>query len=170
MMEEATGRKWKGKAKTKVRGHRAEKVWPLIADFCGLSKWFPTPTCIPVEGVSGQPGCVRYCAGFKAPVDNQNDKQRVNWTKQKLQSIDPTNMTLSYIITESNVGFFSYVATWRVRDCEEGGEVEWEYEVEPAQGWTLQMLDSFANSGIQVMGKRMEADLTAMDQALKPSN
>ncbi|XP_054807362.1 lachrymatory-factor synthase-like [Prosopis cineraria] len=168
-MEEADERKWKGKAKTEVRGHKAEKVWPLIADFCGLSKWFPTPTCIPVEGVSGQAGCVRFCAGFKTPVD-QKDKQTVNWTKQKLLYIDPTNMTLRYTITESNVGFYSYVATWRVIDCGEGSEVEWEYEVEPAQGWTLQQLNSFASSGLQVMGLRMEADLTTVDQALRLSN
>ncbi|XP_028806593.1 lachrymatory-factor synthase-like [Neltuma alba] len=169
-MEEAGGRKWKGKAKTEVRGHKAEKVWPLITDFTGLSKWFPTPTCIPVEGVSGQPGCVRFCAGFKTPVDHQKDRQTTNWTKQKLLAIDHTNKTLKYTITESNVGFYSYVATWRVKDCGEGSEVEWEYEVQPAQGWTLQQLDSFASSGMKVMGERMEADLTAMEQALQASN
>lgn len=154
---------------TKVKGHKGEKVWPLIADFCGLSKWFPTPTCIPAEGISGQPGCVRFCAGFKTPVDDGDDKERVNWTKQKLEWIDPKNMTLRYIISESNVGFYSYVATWRVRDCgEEDSEVEWEYEVDPPKGWTLQQLNSFTNAGIQVMGKRIEADLTAMDHALQP--
>lgn len=168
-MEGATANiteKWKGKAKTEVIEHKAEKVWPLIADFCGLSKWYPTPTCIPFEGVSGEPGCVRFCAGFKTHQDTP-----VNWTKQKLLSIDHSSMTMIYNIIDSNIGFYSYIATWRVVPCGDGCcEVEWEYEVEPAQGWTMQQLDSFISSGLQVMGKRMEADLTAMDQLLTASN
>ncbi|KAK8535436.1 hypothetical protein V6N12_056954 [Hibiscus sabdariffa] len=74
----------KGRAYAKLAGCKAEQVWPLLQDFFGLDKWFPTlTTCLPVQGVSGQPGCVRFCAGFKIPLD-EGDKVAINWTKQRL--------------------------------------------------------------------------------------
>lgn len=88
--------KWEGKACAQLLGPNPEQIWPFLEDFFGLSKWFPTLTAsVPVEGVSGQPGCIRLCSGFRAPVDEgyyfQVDKERtVNRTKKKLLSIDPT--------------------------------------------------------------------------------
>lgn len=162
--------KWRGKATTQVKGAKAEQVWPLLEDFFGLDKWFPTlSTCIPVEGLSGQPGCVRFCAGFKTPVDDgQHGKQRVNWTKQKLLSIDSTEWTFSYSIVDGNVGFHSYVSTLKVLpQGGEGCEIEWLYEVEPVQGWKLEYLDSFIDTGLQVMAQRMQESLKTMEEALK---
>ncbi|KAK9275732.1 hypothetical protein L1049_023000 [Liquidambar formosana] len=151
--------KWEGKACAELAGPKAEQVWPLLEDFFGLNKWFPTlTTCLPVEGVSGQPGCVRYCAGFKTPV-NKGDEEIVNWTKQKLLSIDPTELTFSYSIIDGNVGFHSYISTVKVLPREDGCSIEWRYEVEPVEGWTLANLDSFIGSGLQVMAKRMEEAL-----------
>lgn len=152
--------KWEGKACAEVAGCKAEQVWPLLEDFFGLNKWFPTlTTCLPVEGVSGQPGCTRYCAGFKTHA-NSGDVI-MNWTKQKLLSIDPDELTFSYSIIDGNVGFNSYVSTVKVLPTEEGCSIEWRYEVEPVEGWTLGDLDSFIGSGLQVMAKRMEAALKA---------
>ncbi|KAH1161030.1 hypothetical protein AAZX31_01G008900 [Glycine max] len=157
--------KWKGKATTEVKGAKAEQVWPLLEDFFGLDKWFPTlSTCIPVEGISGQPGCVRFCAGFKTPVDD--GKQTVNWTKQKLLSIDPTQRVFSYSIVDGNVGFHSYVSTLKVLPMAEGCEIEWLYEVEPVEGWKLEHLDSFIDTGLQVMAQRMQAALKTMEEAV----
>ncbi|KAE8687537.1 CDC27 family protein isoform 1 [Hibiscus syriacus] len=151
--------KWEGKAHAKLAGCAAEQVWPLLQDFFGLDKWFPTlTTCLPVEGVSGQPGCVRFCAGFKTPVDS-SDKGAMNWTKQKLLSIDPNEMVFSYSIEEGNVGFDSYVATVKVLPEELGCAIEWKYEVKPVEGWRLEDLDFFIGSGLQVMARRMEAAL-----------
>ncbi|XP_059634916.1 lachrymatory-factor synthase-like [Cornus florida] len=147
--------KWEGKACAELAGAKAEQVWPFLEDFFGLNKWFPTlHTCLPVEGVSGQPGCVRYCAGFKTPVNSGDDI--INWTKQKLLSIDPTEMTFSYSIIDGNVGFNSYVSSVRVVPREDGCNIEWCYEVEPVEGWVLENLDTFIGSGLQVMAKRME--------------
>ncbi|XP_034700120.1 lachrymatory-factor synthase-like [Vitis riparia] len=152
--------KWEGKACAEVAGCKAEQVWPLLEDFFGLNKWFPTlTTCLPVEGVSGQPGCIRYCAGFKTHA-NSGDVI-MNWTKQKLLSIDPDELTFSYSIIDGNVGFNSYVSTVKVLPTLEGCSIEWRYEVEPVEGWTLGDLDSFIGSGLQVMAKRMEAALKA---------
>ncbi|KAK8535437.1 hypothetical protein V6N13_081566 [Hibiscus sabdariffa] len=160
--------KWEGKAYAKLAGCKAEQVWPLLQDFFGLDKWFPTlTTCLPVEGVSGQPGCVRFCAGFKTPVDG-GDKEAMNWTKQKLLSIDPDDMVFSYSIEEGNVGFDSYVSTVKVLPEEDGCGIEWKYEVKPVEGWRLEDLDFFIGSGLQVMARRMEAALqlfqASMDQ------
>lgn len=159
-MDPEQQQKWKGKAIEILAGPKAEQVWPFLEDFFGLNKWFPTlTTCLPVEGISGQPGCVRYCAGFKTPVNNGDEV--VNWTKQKLLSIDHTVLTFSYSIIEGNVGFNSYIATVKVVPKEDGCNIEWGYEVEPVEGWTLGDLDTFISSGLQVMAKRMEEALHA---------
>ncbi|MBA0673789.1 hypothetical protein Gotri_019984 [Gossypium trilobum] len=160
--------KWEGKSCAKLAGCKAEQVWLLLQDFFGLDKWFPSlTTCLPVEGVSGQPGCVRFCAGFKTPVSG-SDKGSMNWTKQKLLSIDPIKMVFSYSIVDGNVGFNAYVSTVRVLSNEHGCDIEWKYEVEPVKGWTLGDLDFFIASGLQVMAQRMEAALqvfqATMDQ------
>ncbi|OWM66065.1 lachrymatory-factor synthase-like [Punica granatum] len=157
--------KWEGKACAQLLGPKPEQIWPFLEDFFGLSKWFPTlTTCKGVEGVEGQPGCVRYCAGFRTPVDDNYyfrvDKERtMNWTKQKLLSIDPLEMTLSYSIVDSNVGFNSYLSRVRVVPIEDGCSIEWEYEVEPVKGWRLEDLHGFIGSGLQIMAKRMEEAL-----------
>ncbi|KAK0572796.1 hypothetical protein LWI29_037425 [Acer saccharum] len=160
--------KWKGKACEEVVGCKAEQVWPFLEDFFGLDKWFPTlATCHAVEGISGQPGCVRYCAGFKTPVDDHNKETDdgdgdVNWTKQKLLSIDPVEKVFSYSIIDGNVGFHSYISTVKVLPKEEDGswcEIEWRYEVEPVKGWMPEDLDSFIGSGLRVMAQRMKEAL-----------
>ncbi|XP_021277028.1 lachrymatory-factor synthase-like [Herrania umbratica] len=158
--------KWEGKAFAELAGPKAEQVWPLLQDFFGLDKWFPTlTTCLPVEGVSGQPGCVRFCAGFKTPV-NGSDEGTVNWTKQKLLSIDPSEMDFSYSIVDGNVGFNGYVSTVKVLPKEPGCDIEWKYEVEPVKGWTLKDLDFFIASGLQVMARRMEAALRVFQASM----
>lgn len=160
-METSQQPKWEGKARAEVAGFKAEQVWPLLEDFFGLHKWFPTlAICLPVKGVSGQPGCVRFCAGFKTPVDNHGEgKERVNWTKQKLLAIDTVKHTFSYSIADGNVGFNGYVSTVKVEEEEDGCSIEWSYEVEPVEGWKPEDLDSFIGEGLQVMASKMEAAL-----------
>ncbi|OMO82672.1 Polyketide cyclase/dehydrase [Corchorus capsularis] len=123
--------KWQGKALVELEGAKAEQIWPLLQDFFGLDKWFPTlSTCLPVEGVSGQPGCVRYS------------------------------------IVDGNVGFNSYVSTVKVSAKGEGCQIEWKYEVEPVNGWTLEDLDFFIGSGLKVMAQRMEAALQVFQASM----
>ena len=169
--------KWEGNASAELKHCRAEQVWPLLEDFFGLNKWFPTLSiCLPAEGLSGQIGCVRFCAGFKTPVDhdhyhNQTTDQsemRLNWTKQKLLSIDPNQMTFSYSIVDGNVGFNSYVSAVKVvPKGEDGCLIEWRYEVEPVEGWKPQDLDTFIGNGLEVMARRMEAALQAYNRVTK---
>ncbi|XP_058749939.1 lachrymatory-factor synthase-like [Vicia villosa] len=162
-----TNEKWKGKAKTELLGCKAQQVWLLLEDFFGLDKWFPTlSTCIPIEGTSGKPGCVRFCAGFKTPIDDHG-KQTLNWTKQKLLSIDPTQKVFSYSIIDGNVGFYSYVSTVKVVTKDDGCEIEWLYEVEPVEGWRLEDLDFFIGSGLGIMAQRIQQALKTMEVALE---
>ncbi|KAF8036235.1 hypothetical protein BT93_C2063 [Corymbia citriodora subsp. variegata] len=156
--------KWQGQACADLAGPKADQIWPFLEDFFGLDKWFPTlATCTPVEGVSGQPGCIRYCAGFRTPVDQDADTANLNWTKQKLLSIDPAERVFSYSIVDSNVGFNSYVSTVRVVPKEDGCRIVWNYEVEPAEGWKPEHLDQFIGSGLRVMAERMEEALRGQE-------
>lgn len=149
--------KWKGRATTELAGPSADLIWPFLEDFFGLDKWFPTLTiCVPVEGIPGKPGCVRYCAGFRTPVDKDGTMDRLNWTKQKLLSIDTGERVFSYSIVDGNVGFHSYVSTVRVVSSEGGCSIVWDYEVEPVEGWTSEDLDRFIGNGLKVMAQRME--------------
>ncbi|KAK7314420.1 hypothetical protein VNO77_32943 [Canavalia gladiata] len=165
----AENAKWKGKATTIVKGGKVEQVWPLLEDFFGLDKWFPSiSTCVPIEGISGLPGCVRFCAGFKTPVEvDDHHKQTVNWTKQKLLSIDPTLRTFTYSIVDGNIGFHSYVSTWKLLQKEDGCEIQWFYEVEPVKGWKLEYLDSFIHTGLQVVAQRMQAAFKTLEEAVR---
>ncbi|CAN6699426.1 unnamed protein product [Malus baccata var. baccata] len=139
--------KWEGKASAELKGPKAEQIWPLLEDFFGLHKWFPTlTTCLGVEGTPGVAGCVRFCAGVKTP--------KVNWTKQKL-----LKMTYSYSIIDGNVGFNSYISTIQAVPKDAGCTIVWKYEVEPVEGWRLEDLDMFIGTGLQVMASRMEASL-----------
>ncbi|CAN6564410.1 unnamed protein product [Malus baccata var. baccata] len=156
--------KWEGKASAELKGPKAEQIWPLLEDFFGLHKWFPTlTTCLGVEGTPGVAGCVRFCAGVKTPVDHKSDQnqdqEKVNWTKQKLLSIDPAKMTYSYSIIDGNIGFNSYISTVQVVLKDAGCTIVWKYEVEPVEGWRLEDLDLLIGTGLQVMSSRMEASL-----------
>ncbi|KAI6679538.1 hypothetical protein NL676_033419 [Syzygium grande] len=142
---------------------KGRPIWPFLEDFLGLAKWFPTlATCTPVEGDSGQPWCVCYCAGFRTPVDQDvsaTQTTTLNWTKQKLLSIDPAAKIFSYSIMDGNAGFNSYVSMVQVMPKEDGCRIVWSYEVEPVDCWKPEDLDQFIGSGLRVMAERMEEAL-----------
>ncbi|KAB2629644.1 lachrymatory-factor synthase-like [Pyrus ussuriensis x Pyrus communis] len=144
--------KWQGKTSAELKLTVAEQAWTALADFCNLHKWFPTlATCRQVEGVPGQPGVIRYCAS--APVDN--DESSIKWAKEKLLTIDPIQRCLSYEITESNLGFKSYVATMQVvaMDGGDGCKIEWSVVCDPIEGWGLDDFLSYLDSSLQLIGK-----------------
>ncbi|XP_010051571.1 lachrymatory-factor synthase [Eucalyptus grandis] len=100
-----------------------DQLWPLLEDFFSLHKWVTTiDTCYGVEGVSGEPGCVRYCAGARSSADGSEDVF-TDWALEKLLATDPVNKSFTYEIVDcNNVGFKSLAATMKltaVRDAEE---------------------------------------------------
>ncbi|XP_043719855.1 lachrymatory-factor synthase-like [Telopea speciosissima] len=157
--------KWEGKVSAGLKGPTAEQVWPLLEDFFNLHKVFPSLTiCYGIEGVSGQPGCIRYCAGFSIPSTGHNGNSAVthSWSKEKLVAIDPSKRTMSYEMVDSNIGFNSYVSTIRVLPGnEENGstKIEWSFVLDPVEGWKLEDLISKYELGLQRMAKKVEETL-----------
>ncbi|KVH99854.1 lachrymatory-factor synthase [Cynara cardunculus var. scolymus] len=169
MAEERRESKWEGKVVAEVRSITPQQVWPLLEDFCNVHKWLPTiDTSRHVEGVYGQPGLVRYCASTLSSLPSNGDDQTpttvVNWCHEKLLSIDPVQRSLSYEITENNLGFTFYVAEWKVielkGDDNAGGcRIEWSFSCNPVEGWKLEDFSGYIGSGLEGMAKRIEKEL-----------
>ncbi|KAJ4841187.1 hypothetical protein Tsubulata_040547, partial [Turnera subulata] len=166
-MAEETQPKWQGKAIVELKGSTADQIWPLVADFCGLRKWFPKlHTSDRVEGEVGQPGLVRYCVFSPQPSADGGEDGKVMWAKEKLVMINPVERCLSYEIIDSNVGMKSYVATWKVfpltgddaptLPAAGGCKIEWSFVSDPGEGWTLDGLTSYITTLLQFAGKKME--------------
>ncbi|KAI3902293.1 hypothetical protein MKW92_014646 [Papaver armeniacum] len=168
--ETAEEQKWKGKACTNLKDITAEEIWPFFEDFLSINKWLPgVDACTLVEGVSGEPGCVRYCTGTAVPADGSDDESVISWVKEKLLSIDPVERCISYEVIEGNVGFESYIATIKVfsdssdqgtqENGQSGSMIEWGYIVNPIPGWKSEDLASYIDATLLAMAKRMEEAL-----------
>ncbi|OVA20240.1 Polyketide cyclase/dehydrase [Macleaya cordata] len=158
--------KWEGKASAKLIGHPANQVWPLFEDFLTIHKWLPgVDTCNLVEGVPGQPGCIRYCSGTAVPSDGI-DEAPISWVKENLLSIDSIQRCISYEVIEGNIGFENYIATIKLvsvedQDGQSGSEIEWSFVVDPIKGWRFEDLVSYVDSSVHAIAKRMEEALEA---------
>ncbi|PRQ27551.1 putative polyketide cyclase/dehydrase, START-like domain-containing protein [Rosa chinensis] len=154
--------KWEGKTSAELKSSPAQQVWPFLADFCNLHKVFPgLETCYQVEGVPGQPGLIRCCAGLAS----NNDESTVMWAKEKLIAVDPIKRCFSYQMLENNKGYKSYVATMQVVPVindDEGCMIEWSFVSDPVEGWGLEEFQSYRESSLQGMAKKIE-------DALQPS-
>lgn len=147
--------KWRGKSSAEVKGHAAQEVWPLLADFCNLHKVFPNlETCYQLEGVAGRPGLVRYCASFAI----NHDESTIKWAKERLLMIDPISRSLRYEIIDSNIGWFrAYVAIMKVVPIDDDGcVIEWSFVCDPSDGWRLEDVQTFGESSLQSIAKKME--------------
>ncbi|KAI3845154.1 hypothetical protein MKX03_019821 [Papaver bracteatum] len=163
--------KWEGKVHAKVEGPKADQVWTILQDFFNLHKWFPTLSiCYGIDGISGQPGCIRYCAGSSIPAASSNngrdgDVTITNWSTEKLVDIDSVQRSITYEIVDCNIGFKSYVSTMKVVPCngendeDKGCLIEWSFVVDPIQGWELETLISKFDSGLQRMASKIEETL-----------
>ncbi|KAK1267559.1 Lachrymatory-factor synthase [Acorus gramineus] len=137
-MEEAAKLQWEGKAKANLTNTTADQAWSLLKDFTNLHKILPTlHTCHLVEGVDGETGCIRYCAGAR-------EDGVVMWAKERLIETDPVNRFNRYVVEENNMGFRRYFGRVGVVDGEGGGGgggdggggeggcvIEWSYVADP---------------------------------------
>lgn len=154
--EEPIQPKWESRASAELKGSKAQDVWPLVADFCNIDKWFPNlHTCYQVEGVSGQPGLVRYC--------EMGRDETTLWAKEKLLMIDPTNQSITYEVGDNNLGLKSYVATVPVVPINNnnGCKIEWSYVCNPIEGSSLEEFQSFVEYCLQGIAKKMELALVS---------
>lgn len=151
--------KWEGKVSARLTKASTHQIWPLYKDFFNFHKWFPSlSTCYGVHGTNGEPGCIRYCSGSSIP--SSNGDKLVNWSKERLISVDEAEHRLCYEIVDSNIGFNSYVSTVQIlpgdHDCQHGCVIEWSFTVDPVVGWVLDDLVNKYHVGLQRMAQRME--------------
>ncbi|KNA14432.1 hypothetical protein SOVF_106710 [Spinacia oleracea] len=169
-MGEQESSKWEGETIVELK-LTPQQVWPLIADdFCSLQKWFPhLENCYLVQGVQGEPGMVRCCESTQFGGDGS-----VRFAKERLLTIDPVQMCLSYDIVDNDVGFKSYVATMRLFPIEGGGvgggggggeddgkcvgcKFVWTFVADPVEGFTLEGLCELFKGIAHGMATKMEA-------------
>ncbi|CAK9180933.1 unnamed protein product [Ilex paraguariensis] len=157
--------KWEAEFLTKLKKASADQIWPLFEDFFNLHKWFPgLSTCYGIHGTNGEPGCIRYCAGFSLPSqeNNANGENPVSWSNERLVAVDPTQRSLSYEIVDCNIGFKSYSSKVRIipggDDGGDGCGIEWWITVDPVEGWKLEDLVKRYEVKLQLMAEKMEED------------
>lgn len=93
-----------------------EQVWPYVADFGGLAKWFP-----PAESS-------RLVFKNRSEEGAIRELLRKNGTRvtEKLTEFDPTNMRITYTYADGAVMASDYFATIQVKDAGNGEtEVVW---------------------------------------------
>ncbi|KAK7352902.1 hypothetical protein VNO80_18333 [Phaseolus coccineus] len=158
-MTEESNPKWEGKAMAELPGTDPQLTWNALEDFCNLHKWLPIETCYHVEGVSGQPGLIRYCASTVEEEGVSDDAEKtttIKWAKEKLLEIDPVQRCLTYQVDENNIGFKSYVATLKVLPIsQDGSKIEWSFVCDPVEGWSFQDLNSYIESSVEFMAKKI---------------
>ncbi|KAL3746787.1 hypothetical protein ACJRO7_015687 [Eucalyptus globulus] len=154
-MESQSCHKWEKKVSTRVAKASADQIWPLrLSD------------CYGIHGKNGEPGCVRYCAGFSISSEGTSDpgeNRPIKWSKERLVGVDPHGRSLNYEMVDSNNGFTSYASTVRVIPGDEGGcTIEWSFTVDPVEGWVLEDLVRKYEVGLQGMGRKMEDSISVM--------
>jgi uncharacterized protein YndB with AHSA1/START domain len=105
----------------------SEKVWEVVGDFAGISRWLPPiPESRLILGKNRQQGAIR-------------ELTRINGTKvqEKLLDYDPYNMTLSYTYIGGQPLVSDYLATISVAEAAEGkSRVEWKASFRRLDYWT----------------------------------
>lgn len=164
-MEQELVQRWEGKVSTKLKTITEHQAWPLVKDFFNLHKRYPDlATCYGIHGSNGEPGCIRYCAGFSLPSDGS---QEVSWSKERLVAVDDVERCLTYEIVDCNIGFKSYESTMRVigdGDGDGGCVIEWLFAVDPVGGLELEDLVEKYRVGLQVMARKMEEEIATSVQ------
>ncbi|KAJ9183908.1 hypothetical protein P3X46_007707 [Hevea brasiliensis] len=152
---------WEGAVSAKLTSCRADQIWPLLEDFFNFGKCLPgtIDTCYGIEGISGQPGCIRYCAKTSISDDGSGEMTTI-WANEKLLAIDPDRRCLSYSLQENSIGFKSHMATIKLLPLgsqeQEGCEVVWSFTLKPIEGQTIDHIVSLYDSCIQAMAKHIE--------------
>ncbi|KAL8214561.1 hypothetical protein R6Q57_004010 [Mikania cordata] len=153
--------KWEGKSTAELKNLTAAQIWPLFEDFCTIHKWVPvldSDKCRHVDGAYGEPGLTRYCAFTQQSsetLSNGADKAHIKWCNEKLLSMDPIQRTLSYEVTENNLGFKSYVGNVKVIETNDGCMIEWSFASDPVEGMKLEDLRGFLESNLKTVADGM---------------
>ncbi|KAL5700135.1 hypothetical protein ACHQM5_025621 [Ranunculus cassubicifolius] len=137
----------------------AETVWASLSDFFSIGKWLPPlGECIPLEGNSGEPGCVRCCRTPTGVLDSCGI-EIVKLATERLVFLDNTERCFSYEMMDNNLGYKSYKATMKVipdGEKDVGCRIEWSFTVEPVQGWTHEGMISHQEYVLGIIAKTID--------------
>ncbi|WOL14631.1 hypothetical protein Cni_G23411 [Canna indica] len=151
---------WEGKVTARIRGATAEEAWSLLKGFCSLHRWVSSvEVCYKLEGVDGEPGCVRYCGG---PLNRSDPAQPTGWSKELLLAVDPAARSYTYEMVETNKGFGRYRATIGVAGGGGSGSgccLEWSFEADPVKGWAEGEFVAYLKKLAQGVAARVEEEL-----------
>ncbi|KAI3677271.1 hypothetical protein L1987_86894 [Smallanthus sonchifolius] len=75
----------------------------------------------------------------------------------------PIQRTLSYEITENNLGFRCYVANMKVIDIEGGCKIEWSFMSDAVEGMRLEDLLGIEKSNLETVVEGMRKEIQAME-------
>ncbi|XP_057522980.1 lachrymatory-factor synthase-like [Amaranthus tricolor] len=156
---------WEDEIIVELKTLTPQQVWPHFADFCSAHKLCPNvDNCYLVEGTPGVPGLIRCC---ESSIFSGGD---VQFAKEKLLMIDPSNMCISYQVLENNVGFKYYVATIRLFPIngDDGRcrcKLVWSFVCDPVEGSTR---ESFCEA-IKTMGLSLAQNLEENYSQIKAS-
>lgn len=164
--------KWAGKVSITLWSTKPHQIWPLFKDFFNLHKYFPSlSNSYGIHGTNGEIGCIRFCLGSSIQPTTGcdpeiNGREVVSWSKERLIAVDEVNMSLSYEIIDSNIGFTSYTSTVRISQGgddqgDEGCVIEWIFTVDPIEGLRFEDLLKKYEVGLQRMAKAMEDSLSS---------
>lgn len=168
MSQKAKDSKWEGKTSIELKTITAEQIWPLFEDFCTFHKWVPgldSDKCRYVEGTYGEPGLIRlnvFTQQSSSTLANETNNSPIKWCKEKLLSMDRTQHTLSYKITDNNLGFRSYVGNIKVTDIDGGCKIEWWFVADPVEGMRLEDLRGFLESNVIAIAEGMRKEIQAV--------
>lgn len=95
----------------------SDQVWTMIGTFNGLPNWHPAVESSELEE-GGEVRRLKLVGGGEIV--------------ERLESIDESGRTYTYSIKDSPLPLSNYKATIKVRDTDDGCEVEWSSEFQPA--------------------------------------
>ncbi|KAG0492177.1 hypothetical protein HPP92_005575 [Vanilla planifolia] len=135
--------KWVGRASIDIPAATAEETWSVTGDFCAAHVWMQLDACRKVEGQESEPGCIRFCSSG------------LNWAKERLVEFDPVGRSYKYEVMENNMGFGQYLATFMVLSAEKGCRIEWSFEADPVENWTLDGLVSYLQANLEALRRKI---------------
>lgn len=119
------------------------EVWAVVGDFAAFGDWHPAGIAATVENRAE--GTIRTVtiAGGERLID-------------RLVSIDPATMTISYSWVEGALPVRSLETTLSVTPSEEGSTVTWRARFEPAgdEAKAADVVEALVSSGLQGLKKR----------------
>ncbi|XP_041019270.1 uncharacterized protein LOC121261138 [Juglans microcarpa x Juglans regia] len=166
-MEAPAQPQWVKNLTAELKIATAEEAWPFLEDYSNLQKYAPDviDSSQLIEGIPNQPGVVRCCAATATKVWDGSMQSKKLWVHEKLNKIDPIKKSLSYNVTENNVGIKTLEGTCSAypisKESKQGCKLQWSFVADPIPGWEQDEFASFIQTMLTSMAKNIEDIITA---------